>query len=90
MFARLSANYSADLATHVEPCIFGGDPDCSQCGCAISSGLHWIKEVRVARLVKIETLVKSSVAVGTVLGRLGHGYNAHPRWKPQATAAQNQ
>jgi sulfatase maturation enzyme AslB (radical SAM superfamily) len=81
LFARLSTNYSADFETRVEPCIFGGDPDCSQCGCAISSGLHWLKEVRVAGLVKIETLVKSSVAVGTVLGRLGCEYDAHPRWK---------
>jgi hypothetical protein len=38
MFARMSTNYSADLSTRVEPCIFGGNPDCSQCGCAISSG----------------------------------------------------
>ena len=27
-FSRLSNNYSADLKTHVEPCVFGGDPDC--------------------------------------------------------------
>jgi len=30
MFARMSTNYSADLQTRVEPCIFGGTPDCSQ------------------------------------------------------------
>jgi sulfatase maturation enzyme AslB (radical SAM superfamily) len=27
---------------------FGGTPDCSQCGCAASSGLHWIRGVKVA------------------------------------------
>ncbi|MGH9600373.1 MAG: radical SAM protein, partial [Terracidiphilus sp.] len=32
-FSRLSKNYSADLKTRVEPCVFGGDPDCAQCGC---------------------------------------------------------
>ena len=80
MFARMSTNYSADLQTRVEPCIFGGTPDCSQCGCAISAGLHWLKAVPVARLVKIETLVNGSVALGTVLGKLRREYDPNPRW----------
>src|ERR1700721_18993 len=48
VFSKMSANYSADLRTRVEPCVFGGNPDCSQCGCAISSGLHWIRGVKFA------------------------------------------
>ena len=80
MFARMSTNYSADLQTRVEPCIFGGTPDCSQCGCAISTGLHWLKTVRVARLVKIETLVNGSVELGSLLGKLRPEYHQHPRW----------
>jgi len=80
MFSRMSTNYSADLETRVEPCIFGGTPDCSRCGCAISSGLHWLKKVRVGRLVKIETLVDHSVELGSVLGKLRREYRAHPRW----------
>src|SRR5215469_10482012 len=73
-------NYSADLETRVDPCIFGGAPDCSQCGCAISSSLHWLKTVKVGRLVKIETLVKGSVALGSVLGKLRSEYRTNPRW----------
>ena len=46
LFAKMSVNYSADFKTRVEPCVFGGTPDCSQCGCAISSALHWIKDIR--------------------------------------------
>jgi organic radical activating enzyme len=80
MFSRMSTNYSADLKTRVEPCIFGGAPDCSQCGCAISSGLHWLKTVRVAKLVKIETLVSRSVELGSVFGKLRSEYRPHPRW----------
>jgi MoaA/NifB/PqqE/SkfB family radical SAM enzyme len=80
MFSRLSTNYSADLHTRVEPCIFGGVPDCSQCGCAISSGLHWLKGVRAGRLVKIGTLVNTSVAVGSVVGSFRSDYREHPRW----------
>jgi hypothetical protein len=47
MFAQMSTNYTADLSTQVEPCIFLGAPDCAQCGCAISSGLHWLKNIRL-------------------------------------------
>jgi MoaA/NifB/PqqE/SkfB family radical SAM enzyme len=90
MFSRMSTNYSADLRTRVEPCIFGGTPDCSQCGCAISSGLHWLKTVRVARLVKIETLVNCSVAVGSVLGKLRSEYRVHPRWIVKPTMSKHQ
>jgi len=86
LFSRMSTNYSADLQTRVEPCIFGGAPDCSQCGCAISTGLHWLKTVRVGRLVKIETLVNSSVEVGSVLGKLRSEYRAHPRWTGPPTS----
>ena len=47
---RVSANYTADLRTRVTPCVFGGDPDCSQCGCAISSALHWITNEKLGPL----------------------------------------
>lgn len=88
LFARMSTNYSADLKTRVEPCIFGGAPDCSQCGCAISSGLHWLKTVR-AGPTKIETLVNWSVGVGGIVGRLRKGYTRHPRWNVQPMPKQD-
>lgn len=80
LFSKLSTNYSADLQTRVEPCIFGGTPDCSQCGCAVSSGLHWLKSMKLARMIKIETLVNGSVGIGSLLGRFRREYRAHPRW----------
>jgi organic radical activating enzyme len=39
IFAATTTTISADLKTRVTPCQFGGDPDCSQCGCAASMGL---------------------------------------------------
>ncbi len=81
-FSRMSTNYSADLATRVEPCIFGGDPDCSQCGCAISSGLHSLKEFRLAGIVRIDHIAKTSVSIGSAVGRLRRGYRPHERWAP--------
>ena len=87
MFARMSTNFSADLKTQVEPCIFGGNPDCSQCGCVISSGLHWLKTIRVAG-VKIEHVALGSVAMGKTVGKLRSGYREHARWnrRPQPVA----
>ncbi|HEY6467461.1 MAG TPA: radical SAM protein [Candidatus Acidoferrales bacterium] len=81
-FAKMSTNYSADLTTRVEPCVFGGDPDCSQCGCAISSGLHWIQDFRLGGLVKIDHIVRPSIAFGARVGRLRGGYSEHERWRP--------
>ena len=80
LFARMSTNYSADLRTRVEPCVFGGTPDCSQCGCAVSMGLHLVKSVPVAGPVRIDHLIRASMAVGTWFGRLRSQPNTPRRW----------
>ena len=82
MFARMSTNYSADLNTRVEPCIFGGAPDCTQCGCAISSGLHWLKDIKLGGVIKVENIAYGSANIGSVVGRMRKGYAKHPRWEP--------
>jgi len=64
LFSKMSVNYSADLRTRVEPCVFGGTPDCRQCGCAISSGLHWIKQIKLGGVIKVDHLVRGSMALG--------------------------
>ena len=68
-FARVSANYTADLRTRVRPCVFGGNPDCSQCGCAISSALHWITNQKLGP-VRAHDLFNGSLAIGAVMNRL--------------------
>ena len=84
LFAKLSINYSADFRTQVEPCVFGGQPDCSQCGCAISSGLHGLKDVRVAGPVKIGHLARGSVAIGAFVNRVRTARSKPARWKRRA------
>ncbi|MGC2672804.1 MAG: radical SAM protein [Candidatus Acidiferrum sp.] len=80
LFAKMSANYSADLETRVEPCVFGGTPNCAECGCAASSGLHWIGTVKVAGPLRVGHFVGGSVGVGSLINRLrGHG-NRPSRW----------
>jgi MoaA/NifB/PqqE/SkfB family radical SAM enzyme len=63
-FARVSVNYSADLQTRVEPCFFGGNPDCSECGCAVSAGLHWLRQRPFGIGIKGRHLIDLSLAVG--------------------------
>jgi organic radical activating enzyme len=68
-FARVSANYTADLRTRVEPCVFGGDPDCSECGCAISSALHWIMNEKAGPIAGRHVL-DASLRIGEAVARL--------------------
>lgn len=63
-FSRISVNYSADLRTRIEPCFFGGNPDCSQCGCAVSAALHWLHERPLALGLKYGTVMDWTIAVG--------------------------
>ena len=88
IFSRMSMNYTADLHTLVEPCIFGGDPDCSQCGCSISAGLHWVGGLPVAGPLRVRHLVHSSMAVGSLVSRLIPHHARFPRWSenPQPAA----
>jgi MoaA/NifB/PqqE/SkfB family radical SAM enzyme len=80
LFAKMSANYSADLETRVDPCVFGGQPDCSQCGCIASSGLHWIRTVKVAGPVRVGHFVGGSVSVGSLVNRLRRRPVPPSRW----------
>ena len=88
LFAKMSTNYSADLSTKVEPCVFGGNPDCSQCGCSISSALHWIGGVRIAGPLKVGHLVQTSVSVGSAVGKLRDGASRPVRWQKRARSQQ--
>lgn len=80
LFAKMSANFSADLRSRVEPCVFGGTPDCSQCGCAITSGLHWIRTVPVAGPLRIDHFIEGSIRVGLLMNRILARSIRLPRW----------
>ena len=89
LFSRMSANYSADFKSRVEPCIFGGNPDCSQCGCVISSGLHYVQQVKIGGPLKIGHLVRGSMAIGSAANRVRS--SADPaRWHTPVPAKQDE
>ncbi|MFP5209664.1 MAG: radical SAM protein [Acidobacteriota bacterium] len=83
-FSRLSKNYSADLRTRVEPCVFGGNPDCSQCGCSASAVSHWISEMRLAGPLKGKHLLRSSMRIGNAMARF-QGV-PQPSWRERERA----
>lgn len=77
-FSRMSKNYSADLQRHVEPCVFGGNPDCSQCGCSVSAALHWISEYPIVGPFKAKHVLRPSMAIGAKMAQLQHA--VRPSW----------
>ncbi len=56
IFAQVTACISADLATTISPCQFGGRPVCSECGCIASAGLAAIGRHKLAGLVPVSTI----------------------------------
>lgn len=85
LFSQMSLNYSADFQTRVEPCVFGGSPDCSQCGCSISSALHWIRDVKIAGPLKVGHIVRTSLSAGSMVGKLRGDLHPPDRWKMGAS-----
>ena len=83
LFSSMSTNYTANLETRIEPCVLGGTPDCAQCGCVASIGLHGVQSVSVAGPMKIGHLVRASIAVGQVVSQFRKEVVSAPRWQGQ-------
>ncbi len=64
IFARTTHTISADLKTKITPCQFGGDPDCSQCGCIASMGLAAVGHHRVVGSLTAGQLFQLSDQLG--------------------------
>jgi MoaA/NifB/PqqE/SkfB family radical SAM enzyme len=84
-FSRLSKNYSADLVTRVEPCVFGGDPDCSQCGCSASAAANWVSQIHVAGPLTAGHILHGSMRIGNAVARLQN--IAVPAWRARQQPA---
>ena len=85
LFSKMSTNYSADLKTRVEPCVFGGTPDCGQCGCMATTGLRFVEELRLLGPLKAGHLVNTSVAIGSAVNRLRENVSTPTRWQPRVS-----
>jgi MoaA/NifB/PqqE/SkfB family radical SAM enzyme len=82
VFAKMSVNYSANMATRVEPCIFGGEPDCATCGCASSIGLHALRAIRLLGPLKVGHMVNSSIRIGSLVRKV-LGARIPSRWRTE-------
>ncbi|KAA6457997.1 radical SAM protein [Acidobacteria bacterium AB60] len=77
IFARTTEIISADLETRITPCQFGGEPDCSRCGCVASMALAAVGHHRVAGPLTAGHLFRASEHLGKawrrMVGRTGQG-----------------
>ena len=85
VFAKTTRTLSADFKTLVEPCQFGGDPDCSRCGCVASMGLAAAGHTKILGPLRAGHVFWTSAAIGrqvrrgeTALRQLVNGEPAAP------------
>jgi len=67
IFARTTLCITADLKSRITPCQFGGNPDCSQCGCMASAGLKAVGDHRLAGLVPVRAVYQVSDLIGKAM-----------------------
>jgi len=72
IFSRTTLNLTADLTGRITPCQFGGDPDCSQCGCMASAGLNAVAEHRLVGLLPVRSIFNVSDQIGRMTGSFGN------------------
>lgn len=69
IFAQTTHTISADLKSKITPCQFGGNPDCSQCGCFASMGLAAVGNYKLAPGVTAGRIYWASNAISKTLPR---------------------
>ena len=69
-FARTTECLSADLERRIVPCQFGGNPDCSNCGCIASASLEAIARHRLPGGIRVGHIFNASVRAGNAVARL--------------------
>ncbi len=65
IFAQTTSCISADFEHRITPCQFGGNPDCSQCGCIASAGLSAVGAHRImGGAVRVGAIFETSLKIG--------------------------
>jgi sulfatase maturation enzyme AslB (radical SAM superfamily) len=67
IFAKTTECVSADLQTRITPCQFGGNPDCSSCGCIASAGLKAVGRHTLKGGLRVGAIFEASFKVGNVV-----------------------
>jgi MoaA/NifB/PqqE/SkfB family radical SAM enzyme len=72
-FAKTTACLSSDLKRTITPCQYGGDPDCTQCGCMASVGLAAVAKYKIGGVLPLGTIFDASLKIGAGMRALGGG-----------------
>jgi sulfatase maturation enzyme AslB (radical SAM superfamily) len=64
IFAQTTTCVSADFEHRITPCQFGGNPDCSQCGCIASAGLKAVGAHRLPGGLRVGAIFEQSFRIG--------------------------
>jgi MoaA/NifB/PqqE/SkfB family radical SAM enzyme len=67
IFAQTTSCVSADFEHRITPCQFGGNPDCSQCGCIASAGLAAVGAHRLPGGLRVGAIFETSLKVGRLM-----------------------
>jgi sulfatase maturation enzyme AslB (radical SAM superfamily) len=70
IFARTTLSITADLQGKITPCQFGGNPDCSQCGCIASAGLEAIGKYQLMGVLPVKSIYFASDRIGKSVARM--------------------
>jgi MoaA/NifB/PqqE/SkfB family radical SAM enzyme len=73
IFAQTTETISADLKTKITPCQFGGEPDCTQCGCIASMGLAAIGDYKIGGFIPVGKIFTASNKIGRFVARSRNG-----------------
>ena len=78
IFARTTTTITANLKHRVTPCQFGGNPDCSQCGCMATAGLEAVGAYVLPGGIRAGAIYEASLKFGALMGRIRP--LPHTRW----------
>jgi MoaA/NifB/PqqE/SkfB family radical SAM enzyme len=67
VFAQTTTCVSADFEHRITPCQFGGNPDCSQCGCIASAGLAAVAAHRLPGGLRVGAIFDTSLRIGRAI-----------------------
>jgi MoaA/NifB/PqqE/SkfB family radical SAM enzyme len=70
IFAQTTTCVSADFERHIAPCQFGGNPDCTNCGCIASAGLGAVSRHRLPGGLRVGAIFDHSLRIGRGVKRL--------------------
>ena len=70
IFAQTTTCVSADFQRRIEPCQFGGTPDCSNCGCIASAGLAAVGRHRLPGGLRVGAIFERSLDFGRKVQRM--------------------